>query len=132
MPTLHNADLSVSTDRPEDRAIVIVTCDVDFTDVEVNAMNILDLRYSLSCSVLNKYLLDEDPVVTYHAQTFPRSRGAARHNEHVVFENSSRMYDLHERLLGKDKLVAELVLRNEETSEEQKLRTDDISVDLAA
>jgi len=34
--------------------------------------------------------------------------------------------------VGKDKLIAELTLRNEETGEEQKLRTDDVSVDLAA
>jgi len=132
MPTLHNADLSVTTDRPQDRATVIVSCDVNFTDVEVNAMDMLDLRYSLNCRVLNKYLLDEDPVITYSEQIFPRIPGAARHYEHVVFETSSPMYDLHERLLGKDKLIAEVTLRNEETRDEQKLRTDDVSVDLAA
>lgn len=132
MPSLHNADLSVTTDRPEDRATVIVSCDVRFTDVEVNAMDMLGLRYALHCKVLNKYLLDEDPVLKYRKQMFPRGGGAARHHEHAVFETSVPMYQLHERLLGKDKLVAELSLRNEETGDEEDLRTDDISVDLAA
>jgi hypothetical protein len=132
MPTLHNANLSVITDRPEDRATATVSCDIEFTDVEVNAMDLLGLRYALSCRVLNKYLLDEDPVITYRDHIFPRVPGAGRHHEHVVFETSAPMYDLHDRLLGKDRLIAELTLRNEETRDEQKLRTDDISVDLAA
>ncbi len=132
MPTIRNADLSVTTDRPADRATVIVTCDVHFTDVEVNAMDMLGLRYALECTVLNKYLLDEDPVITFREQIFPRVPGAARHQEHVALETSTLMYDLHERLLGKDKLIAEIKLRNEETGEEEVQRTDDISVDLAA
>ena len=132
MPTLHNASLSVTTDRPQDRATVVVTCDVDFTEVEVNAMDMLGLRYSLTCRVLNKYLLDEDPVITYIERMFPRVPGGAQRYEHVIFDTWSPMYDLHERLIGKDKLIAEIKLRNEETGDEQVLRTDDISVDLAA
>ena len=132
MPTIRNADLAVSTDRPANRATVIVTCDIHFTDVEVNAMDILNLRYALNCKVLNKYLLDEDPVITFREQTFPRVSGVARHHEHVVLETSAPMYDLHERLLGKDTLTAEIRLRNEETGDEEVQRTDEISVDLAA
>ena len=42
------------------------------------------------------------------------------------------METLHEQLLGKDKLVAQLVLRNDETGSEVLARTDEIAVDLAA
>jgi len=42
------------------------------------------------------------------------------------------MESLHERLIGKDKLVAKLTLTNDETRAEVTARTDTISVDLAA
>jgi hypothetical protein len=42
-----------------------VSCDIEFIDVEVNAMDILGLRYVLQCQVLNKYLLGDDPVLTF-------------------------------------------------------------------
>jgi hypothetical protein len=35
MPTIKNAELVIGTDRPADRANVVVTCD----DVEVNAID---------------------------------------------------------------------------------------------
>ena len=132
MPTIQNAELAVTTHRPEDRALVIVSCDVQFTEVEVNAMDMLGLRYTLSCRILNTHLLDEDPVETYLPQTFPRFPGDARRYEHVVFESSTPMDDLHERLLGKDKLIAELTLTNDETGEQIQERTYDVDVDLAA
>ena len=132
MPTLRHADLSVTTDRPQDRATVIVSCDIEFTEVEVNAMDMLGLQYTAECRVYNKYLFDEDPVITYHEQVFPRVRGTGRRYEHVVFETSTTMDDLHERLIGKDKLIADIRLRNGETGDEQKLRTEEIAIDLAA
>ena len=94
-------------------------------------MNILGLRYVLQCGVLNKYLLDADPVQTYPHHSFPRSKGARRY-EHPVFASDVPMYTLNERLFGKDKLVAELTLMNVETGDEQVLRTDEIAIDLAA
>ncbi len=132
MPSIQNANLTIATDRPRDRATIIVGCDVQFTEVEVNAMDILGLRYTLSCRVLNKYLLDEDPVVTYDEIRFPRFEGEGRRYEHVAFDTHEPMYMLHERLLGKDKLVAELTLKNDETGQTDTVRTDEIAVDLAA
>ena len=132
MPSIQNAELTIATDRLSDRATVVVSCDIQFTEVEVNAMDILNLRYTLNCQVLNKYLLDEDPVVEYPEVVFPRVEGAAQRYEHVVFDAHEPMLSLHERLLGKDKLVAQLKLTNDETSEVETLRTDEISVDLAA
>ena len=131
MPTINNSTLIVTTDRPADRAIVTVNCDVEFTEVEVNAMNLLGLEYRLSCQVLNKELLDEDPVLTYRPQTFPRLPGDAHRYEHVVFGADEYMDTLHERLIGKDKLVAKLTLTNQETHAEVTARTEEIAVDLA-
>ncbi|HET6317033.1 MAG TPA: hypothetical protein VFG86_11280 [Chloroflexota bacterium] len=132
MPTIKNAELIISTDRPSDRASVVVSCDVEFTEVEVNAMDVLGLRYTLSCRVLNQYLLDEDPVVTYGARHYPRQDEMARRYEHAVFEANVDMDSMHERLFGKDKLVAELTLRNDETRAENVARTNETAVDLAA
>ena len=132
MPRIHHSALTIATDRPEDRATVTVSCDIEFTEVEVNAMNLLGLRYTLHCHVLNKELLDENSVINYEHREFPRVSGEAREHEHVVFETKARMYTMNERLFGKDKLVAELRLRNEETNEEVVQRTEEIAVDLAA
>ena len=132
MATITNAELTITTNRPEDRASVVVTCDVEFTEVEVNAMNMLGLQYTLHCQVLNREMLDEEPVVSYHHQQFPRVAGMGRRYEHVTFDKYEPMYLLHDRLIGKDKLVAQLKLKNEETGAESVKRTEVIAVDLAA
>jgi hypothetical protein len=132
MATINNPELTVTTDRPDERASVVVSCDIEFTDVEVNAMNLLGLQYTLTCQVLNKEMLDENPVLTYRARRFPIVPDDARSYEHVVFDTYEWMDSLHERLIGKDKLVAKLTLTNEETKAEVTARTETISVDLAA
>jgi hypothetical protein len=132
MPKLSNAMLSVNTDKSHDRATVRVTCDIEFSEVEVNAMNILGLRYALHCTIMNKELLDEDAVTKFHHVKFPRVAGAAYRYEHAEFETTEPMEMLHDRLLGKDQLLAELKLKNEETGTEDVLRTDTIGVDLVA
>lgn len=131
MPTITNAQLAITTDRPQDRATVVVSCDIEFTEVEVNAMDLLGLQYSLHCQVLNKDLFGEDPVLSYHHRKFPRVPGEARRHEHVVFDTIVPMYTLNERLFGKDKLVAQLKLKNDETHEEVVRRTDAIAVDVS-
>jgi hypothetical protein len=132
MASITDAQLRVTTRRPQDQASVVVSCNIAFTEVEVNAMNLLGLQYTLHCQVLNKDLLDEDPVVSYGQRTFPRVAGEARPYEHAVFDDYVPMEFLHERLIGKDKLVAEIKLRNEETGTEEVQRTDVVDVDLAA
>ena len=132
MATITNAELTITTDRPQDRANVVVSCDVQFTEVEVNAMNMLGLQYTLHCKILNKEMLDEDPVESFHHQTFPRIPGGAMRYEHVVFDSSTAMSNLHESVFGKDKLVAELKLKNEETGATVVQRTEVIAADLAA
>src|SRR5262249_52647954 len=49
MASINNHGLTVTTNRPDDRASVIVSCDIEFTEVEVNAMNLLGLRHTLTC-----------------------------------------------------------------------------------
>ena len=132
MATISNAALTVTTHRPQDEASVLVTCDIGFSEVEVNAMNLLSLQYTLQCRILNKDLLDEDPVVSYQDIRFPRGDGQAHRYERAVFEQFVPTDNLHERLIGKDKLVAELILRNDESGAEVTQRTEVIDVDLAA
>lgn len=90
MAAINTPDLAVTTKRPVDWGSVLVTCDIEFTEVEVNAMNLLDMEYRLTGQVLNKDLLDEDPVITYRQLTFPRSP-ATRTLRTVVFESSELM-----------------------------------------
>ena len=132
MPTIKHAELAITTDQPLDIATVTVSCDVEFTEVEYNAMDILGLRYTLQCQVLNNYMLNDDPVVTFGPYTYPRFMHAARLYEHAVFETTVPMFTLNERVFGKDILIAELKLKNEETGEEVVERTGEIKVDLAA
>src|SRR5215467_12980240 len=114
MAAVNNPALTVTTNRTLGRAAVIVTCDVDFTDFEVNEMNMLGLAYSLTCEVMNKELIDEDLVITYPVRRFPVVPGDADRHVHVVFDTHEWMDTLHERLIGKDKLVGKITLTNEE------------------
>jgi len=132
MPSIKHAELSVTTDRSQNRATVVVSADIEFTEVEVNAMDLLGLHYTLDCRVLNKYLIDDDPMLTFHSHSYPRVEFGARRYENAFFETSVDMDSLHERLIGKDNLVAELRLKNEETGQEDVARTDAVAVDLAA
>ena len=132
MPTIKNPQLSITTDRPQNTATVEVNADIEFTEVEVNAMDLLGLRYTVSCQVLNKYLIDDDPMLTFRPHSYPHEHIGARRYEHAFFATFVPMDTLHERLLGKDNLVAELRLKNDETGEEYVARTEEIAVDLAA
>jgi hypothetical protein len=95
-------------------------------------MDLLGLKYSLTCQVINDYLMDDDQMLTFHPRQYPRNNEMARRHEHAVFEIQVPMDSLHQRIFGKDKLVAQLTLRNEETGSEQTARTEEIAVDLAA
>jgi len=130
MPAITNVVLTISTDTALDRARVVVNCDVEFTQVEVNAMNILGLQYELRCRVLGRDALDDYPVVTFHTQVFPTVPGAALTSEHALFDTVGVMTDLHEHVFGKDQLVAELTLTNTETGTQNSRRGDVIAVNL--
>ena len=131
MPSISNAELTVITDQPHDLASITVTCDVTFTEVEVNAMNLLGLQYTLQCRVINKDLLDDYLVVTYPNVTFPPVATQAERYDRAIFAASTPMNNLHERRIGKDKLVAELKLENDETGAQVTQSTEVIDVDFA-
>ena len=134
MATVNNTRLAVITDALNDQAKITVTCDVEFTDVEVNAMNILGLHYSLQCQIIDKDLWYQETVAVLDERGFPRTTDAlASRNEHIVLSTARPMSDLHTHLVSNDNLQAELTLRNDETGQVESVsRTDFVSVDLAA
>jgi hypothetical protein len=134
MATIYNTRLAVSTEPVVNRATLTVTCDVEFTDVEVNAMNLLGLRYSLQCQIFDKDLWERKPVAVLDEWTFPRmlERKVSK-TEHIEFNTDRPMSDLHTHYVSNDDLQAEVALRNKETSQVEAIsRTDYVSVDLAA
>jgi hypothetical protein len=130
MAMLQNTDLEVTTDGLDNLATVLASCDVDFTEFEVNAMNKLGLRYTVGCQVLNKDRNYEDPVIRFHDQDLPLTPTAATLSEHVVFRTDAVMSDLHQRLFGKDQLLAEFTLTDTETGAEEVRRSNLLAVNL--
>lgn len=125
--------LTVTTNRPVEKAALSVECDIDFTDFEVNEMNILGLRYQVQCRVVDRDVLDDQPVQEFEPISLPRIAGNAVPHDHVVFATLDSINDLHgPRLAGKDRLVAEVTLRNQETGEEKTANSDLVQVDLTA
>lgn len=135
MPRIDDVELAILTDQPRNRAMVAVSCIVEFTEFEVNAMNMLGLRYKLYCRVLENdvfMLPKEEPVVTFQHHDFPRLPGGVERCEHATFEKIVAVSDLREHDFGKDKLVAELNLQNQETGAWLVRRSEVIAIDLAA
>ena len=131
MAQVSNPTLTVATDQPLDKAAVTVACDVDFTDFEVNEMNILGLRYQVQCRIVDRDMLDDQPVQQFEPITLPRIAGNATTHDHILFATLDSMDDLHgPRLLGKDRLIAEVTLRNQETGEEKTAKSEMVVVDL--
>ena len=135
MPSIDDVELTIVPDRSQNRATVAVSCRVEFSEFEVNAMNMLGLRYKLDCRVLEEdiYMLPkQDPVVTFHHQDFPRPNGGVERHEQAKFETVVAMSALREHDFGKDKLVAELKLQDEETGAWVVARSKVVAIDLAA
>jgi hypothetical protein len=132
MATINNTRLAVSTEPLNNRASITVSCDVEFTDVEVTAVNLLGQHYTLQCQIFDKDLWARTPVAVLDEWTFPALlETRVSKTEHVEFNSDRPMSDLHTHLLSNDDLQAELTLRNEETGHVEAVsRTDYISVDL--
>jgi hypothetical protein len=132
MASIENARLTVSTDQNE-QVYVSVNCDVQFTDFEVSAMNELGLQYRLQCQLINKDLWDVEIVAVLDDQVFPRDTDLkASKTRHVDLETVRSISDLHTHVFTKDKLRAELTLRNEETGEAVVTSTEAVAIDLAS
>jgi hypothetical protein len=113
-------------------ARVRVTCQIRFTDFEVNAMGRLGLRYLLACQVVNRYFFYDRSVVTFLRQEFPRIATAAVQDETAVFETVAPISNLHRFASGDDMFVAELTLTNQETGAAVGARSQAVAVDLIA
>jgi len=101
-------------------------------DGDVATANLLGLTYTLSCDVLNEDMLDQDDVLTFQPERFPRVPRSGRYSEQATFHAYTPTEPLHERLIGKDKLYARLTLRNDETNEAVMERSEQLAVDLVA
>ena len=132
MARIKHPQLAITTDRPHNKATIAVTCEVEFTDFEVNAMNMLGVRYSLQCHLLDMEMLYPDSAVEFDRQEFPRVPGGGNTHEHALFVMDAAMSDLHWYVFGKDTLVAELTLKNEETGIATVKRSDVLQADLTA
>jgi hypothetical protein len=133
MATINNVSFAIDAEHLHDRASISVSCDIVFTDVEVNAINMLGLRYHVQCLILNKDLWEREPVAILDEWTLPRlTERTVSPREHVEFNTDRPMSDLHTHFLSKDKLQAEVRLVNEETGDSVVSRTDFVAVDLTA
>jgi hypothetical protein len=132
MPSVNNVTLDVTIDQPTNEMTLVVNCDVEFTDVEVNAMNVLGLRYTLACAVYDDELLNERPVLAFGNQRFPRIEGLGTYHAHARFALSLPKDALRGRV-GREDLFARVTLTNDETGAETVgAESEHISVDLAA
>src|SRR5262245_44529841 len=101
MASIENPRLAVGVDYVHELAMISVTCDVEFTDVEINAMDLLGLRYSMQCQLFSKDLWRMDPVAIFDERSFPGLLEAhATPREHVVFADERPMGELHTRFVG--------------------------------
>jgi hypothetical protein len=132
MATVNTVELQVPTIRPRETATMVVSCEVEFADFEVNAMNLLGLRYNLQCQLQDLDMPYSDPLHSFDWQHFPRVPGGAKRYEHVVFEAVLATSSLHVYVLGKDGLFATVTLTNEETGAEVTRRSKFVALDLAA
>jgi hypothetical protein len=124
--------LAIAMDPAHDTAAVRAVCDVEFTEFEVNAMNLLGLRYGLRCRIVNRDLWSETTSLTLDDVELPRVPGAATASDEVVFETVTPRDALREHMFTHDELFAELTLVNNETGAEQVARSETRTVDLAA
>ena len=131
MATIENPLLTIDQDPLADEADVKVACDVEFTDFEVNAMNELGLQYRLTCRLYNKDLWDTEPIALFEDQIIGKTADAlAQQSMHAVFETTRRREDLHTHVFSEDQLVAEIGLRDQESSAEVRVQTATLNVDL--
>lgn len=132
MATIDTVELKVTPNRARDTATMVVSCEVEFTDFEVNAMNLLGLAYNFQCRLQDLDMPYADPVHSFDWQHFPRVPGGAMLHEHVVFEAVLATSRLHVYVFGRDGLFAAVTLTNEETGAEVTRRSKVVAFDLAA
>ena len=78
MATIVNCLLRIAPDPLDNQATIIATCDIEFTDFEMQAMNLLELQYAIDCRVLNKDLWYEAMIVALRSPDLCRVPIGAR------------------------------------------------------
>lgn len=132
MATIIDPQLSIQVDKALAVANVRVTCGMEFTDFEVSSMNLLGFRYTLECHLLNMEMLYPETIINFVPRQFPRIRDGAKAYEEPAFEAVAPTKDLHLYIFGKDSVVAELRLSNQDVGTVSVKRTPVMLVDLAA
>jgi len=132
MASIASPQLAIETNPVQKKATITVSCDVEFTEFEVNAMTLLGLSYSLRCDLLNMEMLYPESVVAFAEQKLPGVPGRGQSHAHATFEAATAMNALHVYIFGKDTLVAELTLTNDESGVTTVMRTPAVAVNLAA
>jgi hypothetical protein len=132
MAAIIDPQLSIQVDKAAAVANVKVTCGLEFTDFEVRSMNLLGIRYTLECHLLNMEMLYPETVINFVPQQFPRVRDGASAYEQPAFEALAPTKELHLYIFGKDSVLAELRLTNDDMGTVSVKRTPVMLVDLAA
>ena len=131
MAAIHTVELNLTTNRQQQTATIVVSCEVEFSDFEVNAMNQLGVRYTLKCQIQDLDMPYADPVHRFDWQHLPRVSSAAIRHEHVMFEAVLATRSLHVFVLGRNGMFATVTLTNEETGAEVAQRSKFVALDLA-
>jgi hypothetical protein len=132
MPKILDPQLFIQVDKAAAMATVKVTCGVEFTEFEVRSMNLLGMQYTLDCHLLNMEMLYPETVINFVPQQYPRVRDGATGYVEPVFEAVAPTKDLHLYIFGKDSILAELTMTNQDLETVSVKRTPTMLVDLAA
>lgn len=129
MASIYRPKLTIAPNRLENTARVLATCGVEFTEFEANAMNLLGLRFEVTCAVVNEDLQYEATVLTFETQEldYHAAEGAT-----VVFETVASMSDMHQHVFTRDELIAVFTIENAETGDQLSRRSEVVRVDLVA
>jgi len=130
MATIDDPRLSIATDPLLNQATVTAKCEVHFTEFEVRSMQLLGLRYTLECRVLNKDLQWQDTVLQYDTVELPGDTSSIQTIEPVTFETVAVMSNLHEHVVTDDQFIAEFTLTDQETHATQVERAPILTVAL--
>jgi len=105
MAAIDNLNLEVIPDPVQDRVILRVSCEVNFTDFELNASERLGVCYRLQGRVLLQDLWRSVPIAALDDQELPHSlESHIAPTEHVVFSTVRERNDLH-HLFTPDRLL---------------------------
>lgn len=129
MPTLTMAKLNIDVNLPSNRAKVVVTTRIRFSQLELAQMS-SGLRFKLDCKVWgedrgqNAWIDADDHLFTFATQFFFPDATPTM-SENAKFERDVPLTTLNEDATT-DEIYAELILKNLETGATTVLRTNKV------